>query len=44
MKHLKKIIEYDKRIGVPKFEGWEEREEKAFQDSGLTQIEYFQTI
>lgn len=24
-----KLIEYDKRIGVPKFEGWQEREKEA---------------
>lgn len=35
------MIEYDKRIGVPEFKGWEEREVQAFKESGLTAMEYF---
>jgi hypothetical protein len=27
-----KLIEYDKRVGVPKFEGWQEREKEAYQE------------
>lgn len=30
------IIEYDKRIGVPNFKGWGEREIEAFNKRGLT--------
>jgi len=35
-----KMIEYDKRIGVPKFKGWQQREKDAFIKSGLTIREY----
>ena len=37
----KRIIAYDKRIGVPKFKDWQKREYAAFKKSGLTEREYF---
>lgn len=38
---MNKKIEYDKRIGIPDFNGWEEREIEAFKQSGLSAEQYF---
>ena len=29
--HNKELIEYDQRYGIPSFEGWQEREQQAFE-------------
>lgn len=37
-KHLNEMQEYDKRIGVPQFEGWQEREIKAHKKAQTEQL------